>query len=64
MPPVATNKQVDSNTEIENTSVDFNTVTYPEESIKTNDKGGKSVWKKDFSTDIGDYDLWSRDFPP
>lgn len=57
MPPVATNKKVDSNTEIENTSVDFNTVTYPEESIKTNDKGGKSVWKKDFSTDIGDYDL-------
>ena len=57
MPPVATKKKVDSNTETENTSVGFNTVTYPEESIKTSDKGGKSVWKKDFSTDIDDYDL-------
>ena len=30
MPPVAKNKKVDSNTEKENTSIDFNKLNYPE----------------------------------
>ena len=34
MPPVAVNRKVSSNTEIKNTSVDFNT-NYPEENINT-----------------------------
>ena len=35
MPSVYKNKKVDSNIEIENTSVDFNTFSYPEENINT-----------------------------
>ena len=35
MPQVAKNKDVDSDTEIENTSVDFNTLNYSKESIST-----------------------------
>ena len=35
MPPVAKNKKVDSNTEMGNTSGDFNALNYPEESINS-----------------------------
>ena len=35
MPPVAKNKKVDYDTEIENPSVDFDGLNYPEENIKT-----------------------------
>ena len=37
MLPVANNKKVDSNTKLENPSVDFNTLNYPEESINSYD---------------------------
>ena len=33
MPPGAKNKKVDSNTELENPNVDFNTSNFPEKSI-------------------------------
>ena len=42
MPPVAKNIKVDSNTEIKNTSVDFNTLNYSEESINIYDTSGES----------------------
>ena len=35
MPPIVTNKKIDSNTEIQNTSVDFNKLNYLEESTNT-----------------------------
>ena len=57
MPPVARNKNIDSNAEIENTSVDSNTLNYPEESINTYDTVDGSEWESDFSTDINGYDL-------
>ena len=41
MPPVATNKHVDSNTERQNASVDFNKLNYPGESINTYDTSNK-----------------------
>lgn len=48
MPPVAKSKKVDSDTEIENPSVDFDGLNYPEENIKTNDRADKSKRESDF----------------
>lgn len=48
MPPVAKNKKVDSDTEIENPSVDFDGLNYPEENITTNDRADKSKRESDF----------------
>ena len=48
MPPVAKNKKVDYDTEIENSSVDFDALNYPEENIKTYDRGDKSKRESDF----------------
>ena len=42
MPPIAKSKEVDSNTGIENTSANFNTLNYPEESINVYDTGDES----------------------
>ena len=42
MTPVARNKNAESNTEIENASVDFDALNYQEESINTNDTGDDS----------------------
>ena len=62
MLPVAKNKNVDSNMEIENTSVDFNTLNYPEkismhakQVIKLN---GKVIFP------VSDYESLSTDFSP
>ena len=63
MPPVAVNRKVSSNTEIKNTSVDFNT-NYPEENINTYNTSDESEWKGDFSTDINDYDSSGSVFCP
>ena len=41
-PQIGKNRKVNSNTKIENTSVDFSTSNYPEESINTYDTGGES----------------------
>ena len=62
MTPIAKNKKVDSNTEIENTSVDFNMLSCPEGSINKHNKGDASEWKIDFSTDINNYDSSGTDF--
>ena len=51
-PTAAKNKRVESNTEIENTSVDFDTLNYAEESINTCDTGDESEWESDFYTHI------------
>ena len=48
MQPVAKNKKVDSNTEIENSRVDFNTLSYPEENINACGTGDESEWESDF----------------
>ena len=48
MPPIATNKHVDSNTERQNASVDFSKLNYLGESINTYDIGNKYEWKSDF----------------
>ena len=48
MPPVAKNKKVDSDTEIENPRVDFDGLNYPEENITTNDRADKSKRESDF----------------
>ena len=42
MPPVTKNKKVDSNAEIENSSVDFSTLTYAEGSVNACDPGDES----------------------
>ena len=62
--PVANNKNVCSNTETENTSVDFNMLNYPEESVNSNYTGNKSKWNSDSTTDISDYDSSRRDSLP
>ena len=49
MPPVAKNKNAESNTEIENASVDFDALNYQEESINTIDSSDDSEWRSDFS---------------
>ena len=64
IPPVAKDKEVGSNTEIENTSVDFNTLIYPEERISICDNGDEPEWESYFSSDISDYDLSGTDFSP
>ena len=51
-PPATKNIKVESNTEIENTSFDFNTLNYAEESINACDTGDESEWENDFYTDI------------
>ena len=48
MPIVAKKKKIDNNTEIENTSVNFNTLNYPEKSVNTYDTDDKSEWERDF----------------
>lgn len=42
MPPGAKNKKVDSNTELENPNVDFNTSNFPEKSINSCDTSDES----------------------
>ena len=62
IPPLAKNKRVGSNKEIENTSVDR--LNYPKESINTYNTGDESEWKKEFSTDESDYDASGFDRLP
>lgn len=50
MPPVAKNNKVDSNKGTGNTSVNFNTLNYPKESINIYRTGDKSEWESNFST--------------
>ena len=61
MPIVAKKKKIDNNTEIENTSVNFNTLNYPEKSVNTYDTDDESEWERDFSTYISNYDSSSTD---
>ena len=42
MPIVAKKKEIDSNTEIENTSVNFNTLNYPEKCVNIYDTDDES----------------------
>lgn len=42
MPPGTKNKKVDSNTELENPNVDFNTLNCPEKSINSCDTSDES----------------------
>lgn len=64
MPPGAKNKKVDSNTELENLNVDFNTLNCPEKSINSCDTSDESKQESSFSLDIGYYDSSSTDFSP
>ena len=64
MPPGAKNKKVDSNTELENPNVDFNTSNFPEKSINSCDTSDESKQESIFSTDIGYYDSSSTDYSP
>ena len=64
MPIVAKKKKIDNNTEIENTSVNFNTLNYPEKSVNTYDTDDESEWECDFSTYISNYDSSSTDLYP
>ena len=64
MPIVAKKKKTDNNTEIENTSVNFNTLNYPEKSVNTYDTDDESEWERDFSTYISNYDSSSTDLYP
>ena len=52
MPPEARKQRVINKTDLENTSVDFNTLNKLEGSINTYDTGGESGWESDFSTDV------------
>ena len=54
MPSVAKKKKVDSNTGTGNTSVDFNTLNYPEGNINIYDTGNESDWESNFSTSTSD----------
>ena len=51
MPPVAKNEKVDSNTEIENSSVDFVMLNCLEESISAYNTGDESEQESNFSSD-------------
>ena len=64
VPLVAKNHKVDSNIEIENTMVDFNTLNYSEEIINRYDTGDESEWESTFSTDISKYDSLSTVYSP
>ena len=64
MPIVAKKKEIDSHTEIENTSVNFNTLNYPEKSVNTYVTDDESEWERDFSTYISNYDSSSTDLYP
>ena len=64
IPPVAKNRKIHKNTEIENTRVDFNPLNHLEESINKYDTGDGSEWEKPFSTYISDYDSSSTNFSP
>ena len=64
MPIVAKKKKIDNNTEIENTSVNFNTLNYPEKSVNTYDTDDESEWERDFSTYTSNYDSSSTDLYP
>ena len=57
IPPLAKNKKVDNSTEIENKSVDFNTLNYSEESINKHDTPDDFEWGSNFSTGISDCDF-------
>ena len=52
MPPVAKNKTFDTSTEIENASVDFNTLCYPKENINTCNTSNESKYGKVISPQI------------
>lgn len=62
--PVAKNKNVDSNSEIQNTSIDFSTLNFPKESISTYGKSDESELEKDFFTHFNDYDTLGSDISP
>ena len=47
MPPVAKNKKVHYDREIQNPSADFDALNYPEEKINTYDAGDKSERESD-----------------
>ena len=64
MLPVAKEKTVESNTELENTSANINKLSCPEESIYTYDTGNVSERKSDFLTDISDNNSSGSDFFP
>ena len=62
IPPVAKNRKIHMNTEIENARVDFNALNHPEKSINKYDTGDGSEWEKEFFTNISDYDSSSTYF--
>ena len=53
---------MNSNTEIENTSFDFNTLNYQEESINAYDLGHESEWQSDFTRNVSEFDSLGSDF--
>ena len=56
MQQVSKNKKVDSITEIEHASIDFNVLNYLEETVNTYNTGDESERKSDFFADISNYD--------
>ena len=63
MPPVAKNKKFDNNIEIQNTSVDFNTLNQTEEEgINAYGTDHESESESDFFTDISEHDSSGSDF--
>ena len=47
-------KRIESNTKLRDSSGDFTTLNFPEESINTYNTGYESEGGSDFSTDVGD----------
>lgn len=56
MQQVSKNKKVDSITETEHASIDFNVLNYLEETVNTYNTGDESERKSDFFADISNYD--------
>ena len=56
MQQVSKNKKVDSITEIEHASIDFNVLNYLEETVNAYNTGDESERKSDFFVDISNYD--------
>ena len=54
---------MNNNAEIKNTGVDFNTLSYLEESINTYYTNDKSEYERNFSTYISDFDSLVLNFP-
>ena len=55
-------KETEDDMELQNTSADFNTLNYLEESINIYNTGGESEWEIYFSTSITDKNSSDSDF--